>query len=109
MVKGMKEATGELVRNKTNEVLKVFCIEAEPRVCRLQEDFETSRVNFSVLLNVYSLSLFLHIQEAFSEVVQFFGCNSKTTQPNVVFPILDRFVEGFHVSSFGWLHGSIQV
>lgn len=38
------------------------------------------------------------VQEAFGEVVQFFGCNPKTTQPNSVFPVLDRFLEGFRVS-----------
>ena len=45
LAKGMKDATGELVNNKTNEALKEFCLEAEPRVIKLQEDFETSKVN----------------------------------------------------------------
>lgn len=44
MAKGMKEATGELVCNKTNESLKVFCIEAEPTLSKLQDDFKTSKV-----------------------------------------------------------------
>ena len=45
MVKGLKEVTGELVKNKSNEHLKTFCIEAEPRVTKLQDDFVTSKVN----------------------------------------------------------------
>lgn len=44
LAKGMKDATGELIGNKKNENLKKFCLEAEPRVSKLQEDFETSKV-----------------------------------------------------------------
>lgn len=44
LVKGMKDSTGELINNKQNEKLKKFCLDAEPRVTKLQEDFETSRV-----------------------------------------------------------------
>lgn len=45
LVKGMKDATGELVNNKSNELLKDFCLDAEPRVTKLQEDLETAKVN----------------------------------------------------------------
>ena len=44
LAKGMKEATGELVHNTENESLKTFCLEADPRVTKLQEDFETAKV-----------------------------------------------------------------
>lgn len=55
--------------------------------------------------NRTSLYLF---QEAFGEVVQFFGCNTKTTQPNSVFPVLYRFVEGFRVSLYVYLFMYMQ-
>lgn len=55
MAKGLKEATGELVNNKTNESLKVFCIEAEPKLSRLQEDFKTSKVDNRLFLCMYNL------------------------------------------------------
>ena len=48
LAKGMKEATGELVNNKTNEHLKEFCLEAEPKVTKLQEDLQTARVSVHV-------------------------------------------------------------
>ena len=36
-------------------------------------------------------------QESFAEVVHHFAENSKTSQPNSVFPVLLRFVNGFRV------------
>lgn len=52
LAKGMKDATGELVNNKNNERLKDFCLEAEPKITKLQEDLETSKVHtaFGVLM-----------------------------------------------------------
>ena len=44
LAKGMKGATSELVQNKTNDVLKDFCLDAEPKVTKLQEDLETAKV-----------------------------------------------------------------
>ena len=41
----MKDATGELINNKKNEALKEFCIEAEPKVTKLQEGYETAKVH----------------------------------------------------------------
>jgi len=38
------------------------------------------------------------LQEAFTEVVQYFGENPKQSQPNTVFSVLQRFVDGFRVS-----------
>ena len=46
LTKGMKDATGELVNNKKNEGLKEFCLDAEPKVTKLQEDLETSKVHY---------------------------------------------------------------
>jgi len=44
LAKGMKDATGELINNKTNENLKAFCLEAEPKVTKLQTDLVTAKV-----------------------------------------------------------------
>ncbi len=44
LAKGMKDATGELINNKKNENLKAFCLEAEPKVTKLQEDLSTAKV-----------------------------------------------------------------
>jgi hypothetical protein len=76
MSRGLKETTKELVENKQNKKLKKFCLEAEPRVTRLEADFATAN-------------------EAFQEVVGYFGENPKTAQPNAVFPVLLRFVTAF--------------
>ena len=61
MARGMKEATGELVCNKTNESLKVFCIEAEPTLSKLQDDFKTAKVDsyFCAYLCIIIYDLFL--------------------------------------------------
>jgi len=72
----MKEATAELINNRQNKTLKKFCLQAEPRVTKLETDFQTAK-------------------EAFTEVVQYFGENSKQSQPNTVFSVLQRFVDGF--------------
>jgi hypothetical protein len=76
MSRGLKQATKELVENKQNRKLKVFCLDAEPRVTKLESDFATAN-------------------EAFQEVAQYFGENAKSAQPNTVFPILHRFVTAF--------------
>ncbi len=49
LLKGMKDATGELVNNKQNEALKEFCLEAEPKITKLQGDLETAKVLLSFL------------------------------------------------------------
>ncbi|XP_064401233.1 formin-like protein 2 isoform X2 [Halichondria panicea] len=74
--KGIKEATGELINNKQNTPLKTFCLEAEPKVTKLEKGLETAK-------------------EAFGEVVQYFGENAKLSQPNSIFPVLHRFVTNF--------------
>ncbi|XP_064401221.1 formin-like protein 2 isoform X3 [Halichondria panicea] len=74
--KGIKEATGELINNKQNTALKTFCLEAEPKVTKLEKGLETAK-------------------EAFGEVVQYFGENAKLSQPNSIFPVLHRFVTNF--------------
>lgn len=75
---GMKEALAEFINNKHNKPLKKFCFEAEPVVTKLEADLVTAK-------------------EAFAEVVQYFGENPKLTQPNSVFPVLQRFVASFQV------------
>ena len=94
---------------------------------KLEKDFETAKVCVHFILCItlftnslpffipslspsfpppHSLCLFLHslslshanpLQEAFMEVVQYFGENAKSAQPNTVFPVLHRFVGGFRV------------
>ncbi|XP_064401214.1 formin-like protein 1 isoform X1 [Halichondria panicea] len=76
--KGIKEATGELINNKQNTALKTFCLEAEPKVTKLEKGLETAK-------------------EAFGEVVQYFGENAKLSQPNSIFPVLHRFVTNFRI------------
>ena len=44
VAKGMKDATAELINNKHNKPLKKFCLSAEPRVTKLEEDLVTARV-----------------------------------------------------------------
>jgi hypothetical protein len=73
IAKGMKMATAELVNNKNNKKLKSFCLEFEPKVTKLEEDYQTAK-------------------DAFLEVVQYFGENPKLSQPNTTFPILQRFI-----------------
>ena len=75
----MKETLKEFLDNKSNKPLKKFCFDAEPAVTQLEADLSTA-------------------QEAFGEVVQYFGENPKLCQPNSVFPVLQRFVAGFQVS-----------
>ena len=75
---GMKQALAEFLQNKSNKALKKFCFKAEPLATKLESDLATAR-------------------EAIGEVVQYFGENPKLTQPNSVFPILQRFVTGFQV------------
>ena len=43
--KGIKEATGELINNKQNTALKTFCLEAEPKVTKLEKGLETAKVS----------------------------------------------------------------
>ena len=74
----MKETLKEFLDNKGNKPLKKFCFEAEPLVSKLETDLATA-------------------QEAFGEVIQYFGENAKLCQPNSVFPVLQRFVDGFQV------------
>ena len=74
----MKETLKEFLDNKSNKPLKKFCFEAEPLITKLEADLSTA-------------------QEAFGEVVQYFGENPKLCQPNSVFPVLQRFVAGFQV------------
>ena len=45
LAKGMKDATGELIHDKSNERLKKFCLGAEPKITKLQNDFETAKVS----------------------------------------------------------------
>ena len=47
--KGMKDATAELIDNKANTSLKTFCLEAEPRVSKLEKGLETVKVTGLVL------------------------------------------------------------
>ena len=75
---GMKQTLAEFLQNKSNKALKKFCFEAEPLATKLEADLVTAK-------------------EAFGEVVQYFGENPKLTQPNSVFPVLQRFVAGFQV------------
>ena len=73
MSRGLKEATKELVENKHNKKLKAshlfllspstdelrnfytpfslqkFCLDAEPRVTRLESDFATANVRMSII------------------------------------------------------------
>ena len=74
----MKQTLAEFLQNKSNKALKKFCFEAEPLATKLEADLATAK-------------------EAFGEVVQYFGENPKLTQPNSVFPVLQRFVAGFQV------------
>ena len=74
----MKQTLAEFLQNKSNKALKTFCFEAEPLATKLEADLATAK-------------------EAFGEVVQYFGENPKLTQPNSVFPVLQRFVAGFQV------------
>ena len=43
--RGMKEATAELINNKQNQPLKTFCLEAEPKVTKLEGGLETAKVH----------------------------------------------------------------
>ena len=47
---------------------------------------------------LYDVSVLLQTQETFLDVVNYFGENPKLSQPNSIFPVLQRFVEGFQVS-----------
>ncbi|CAI8009843.1 Formin-like protein 2 [Geodia barretti] len=67
MSRGLKETTKELVENKQNKKLKKFCLEAEPRVTRLEADFATAN-------------------EAFQEVVHTLGRTQKLPNPMPFFP-----------------------
>ena len=80
IAQGMKQTLAEFLQNKSNKPLKKFCFEAEPLATKLETDLATAR-------------------EAFGEVVQYFGENPKLTQPNSVFPVLQRFVAGFQVKN----------
>ena len=81
----MKETLKEFLDNKGNKPLKKFCFEAEPLVTKLEADLATA-------------------QEAFGETVQYFGENPKLCQPNSVFPVLQRFVDGFQVMEMRHIH-----
>ena len=54
-------------------------------------------LSLPILTPSLSLSHANPLQEAFMEVVQYFGENAKSAQPNTVFPVLHRFVGGFRV------------
>ena len=84
----MKQTLAEFLQNKSNKALKKFCFEAEPLATKLEADLATAK-------------------EAFGEVVQYFGENPKLTQPNSVFPVLQRFVAGFQVKKFSILSPGI--
>ena len=53
LAKGMKDATGELINNKENEALKQFCLEAEPKITKLQGDLETAKVHKIIHVHNY--------------------------------------------------------
>ncbi|XP_043549685.1 formin-like protein 2 isoform X3 [Chiloscyllium plagiosum] len=74
--RGMDLTKREYTMHEHNVVLKEFLNANEGKLKKLQEDAKIS-------------------QDAFDEVVKYFGENTKTTPPSVFFPVIVRFVKSY--------------
>ncbi|KAL1268364.1 hypothetical protein QQF64_033727, partial [Cirrhinus molitorella] len=76
--RGMDLTRREYSMHGHNTLLKDFIQQNENKLKKLQDDAKIA-------------------QDAFDEVVKFFGENSKTTPPSVFFPVFVRFVKAYRV------------
>ncbi|XP_052004370.1 formin-like protein 2 isoform X2 [Xyrauchen texanus] len=74
--RGMDLSRREYSMHGHNTLLKDFILQNENKLKKLQDDAKIA-------------------QDAFDEVVKFFGENSKTTPPSVFFPVFVRFVKAY--------------
>ncbi|KAJ8255781.1 hypothetical protein COCON_G00196450 [Conger conger] len=74
--RGMELTKREYSMHGHNTMLKDFIAHNEGRLKKLQDDAKVA-------------------QDAFDEVVKFFGENAKTTPPSVFFPVFVRFVKAY--------------
>lgn len=74
--RGMELTKREYSMHGHNTMLKDFITHNESKLKKLQDDAKIA-------------------QDAFDEVVKFFGENSKTTPPSVFFPVFVRFVKAY--------------
>lgn len=58
------------------------------------------------MLDFMKLEEFASLQDAFDDVVKYFGENPKTTPPSVFFPVFVRFVKAYKVNSLAWCWSS---
>uniref|UniRef100_A0A669D470 Formin like 2 n=1 Tax=Oreochromis niloticus TaxID=8128 RepID=A0A669D470_ORENI len=77
--RGMELTKREYSMHGHNTMLKEFIAHNESKLKKLQDDAKIA-------------------QDAFDEVVKFFGENAKTTPPSVFFPVFVRFVKAYRVS-----------
>uniref|UniRef100_A0A7N6B076 Formin-like 2a n=1 Tax=Anabas testudineus TaxID=64144 RepID=A0A7N6B076_ANATE len=76
--RGMELTKREYSMHGHNTMLKDFITHNESKLKKLQDDAKIA-------------------QDAFDEVVKFFGENSKTTPPSVFFPVFVRFVKAYRL------------
>lgn len=88
-------------------ILKSFHQTSDTQLDKLQKDAKTAEVSFLSFrkhflaiikqYQIISISHCIHLQEAFNNVVNYFGESPKTTPPSVFFPVFVRFIRAYKV------------
>ncbi|MGH0128232.1 UNVERIFIED_CONTAM: hypothetical protein FKN15_033788 [Acipenser sinensis] len=84
--RGMDLTKREYSMHGHNTILKDFININEGKLKKLQDDAKISQASGFLLMSS---------QDAFDEVLKYFGENSKTTPPSVFFPVFVRFVKAY--------------
>lgn len=103
-----------------NSTLKDFISRNESRLNKLQEDARIAKVTDGPPISCVVAQKFRvkninkkknsdSLQDAFEDVVTFFGESFKTMPPSVFFPVFVRFIKAYRVSKHVRLHPFIAV